>query len=311
MFYKKKKKPKKTKLSGGSRNLILLKEKAKGKEVEKRYLGGVKRKRLIRDTTFHQYNPFSPKVKDYSKDWMKMEYIPKGKMPTLADLTGWSKLIHKIAENLRIMHSKPVAKQMPEAHQKQKFDYRLVLRKFTSKIEDPKFVKKLSTNIDQFKILNKEEDFGLIHGDFWLNNIIVAKEVFFIDGEEEYLKTDKSLGNKYLDVAFFIAYSILRRAFFEKLTENKPINEQKIRKTINKFLGTYFGKKKPNQIRIVKALSLSFLSKVHMYALKEKRGESLTPRQVILREMNKDMCLYCLKTNSFDNLLQYFFKHYK
>jgi len=176
MFFKKKEKV--TKLTGGYRNVVLLKEKGKEKAVEKHYREKKIRKRLLRDVMFHTYNPFSPKIKHYSKDWMKMDYIPDATIPTLKKLLGWNNLLSRIAYNLKIMHSKPVARQIPEAHVKNDFDYRLVLKKFLSKVDDHKFKKKLLDEIEQFNVLNKEEDFGLIHGDFWLNNIIVAKEVF-------------------------------------------------------------------------------------------------------------------------------------
>jgi len=283
----------------------------------KKYKGKRSAKSLKQETIFSQYSPFAPRVvgTDESKGKLYTEYIPGAKMPTLDYLLKRNIMVN-IGRALRITHKRKKiffkGLSDKEREQAQKFNYLTQLRKIIKNIDDKQFVNRIKRDMKKFEVLNDTRDFALIHGDLWLNNILLKGDVYFIDAERPETKGFMSIGNKYVDVAFFITQSMLKRAFYNKVSFNKKIQKKKLRKAINEFVSNYFfGKNVLVHRRLLIAMSYCLIKRAMVHDVrKKKQKRELTPEEEKFREFDKEMALVCLDVAKLDNILDYFFEYY-
>ncbi|MBW3012401.1 hypothetical protein KY311_04400, partial [Candidatus Woesearchaeota archaeon] len=200
------------KLEGGNQNTTLLDR--KGKKVIKKYTAKTPKKRLSQESTFLKFCPFAPKVlqKDTKNKRLDMAFIPNAKMSTV-DILLKKKIIIDTARVLRITHKRKkfLQNELKEQKDAEKFDYVAVIKKYLSNISDKNFVERIKRDLHKFDILNDKKDYTLIHGDLWSNNILIKDGIYFIDAEHPETKNKYSIGNKYIDIAFFLGLALMKR----------------------------------------------------------------------------------------------------
>lgn len=281
--------------------------------VKKKFVGDLKWTRMLQDFNFNKYNPFSPAIFKVSKKfkYFYQQYIRDSRTPTLEELLD-EVFIKRIAKRISIMHNKDIVMNIKEDYnKKEKINYVSVFKKYSESVKDKKFAREVSRQKGKLKVLNEEEDFALIHGDLALHNILLQKilffdSIYFVDGEAELIKTKRSVGNKYVDLSFFIAHNFLMKSYAARLNGEK-INEEEIKKAVSTFLHNYSHHNGISQKKLVKAMALYFLRKT-------KEADTLwkeTPALIhLLKELDQEMCLYCLKHQRLDKVLKCFFEEY-
>jgi tRNA A-37 threonylcarbamoyl transferase component Bud32 len=281
--------------------------------VKKKFIGDLKWTRLLQDFNFNKYDPFSPAILKVSKEfkYFYQQYIKHSRTPTLQELLKEG-LTKKIAKRLSVMHNKEIVRSIKEDHQKEEsVDYVAVLKKYLESVKDKKLAREVFRQKGKMKVLNEEEDFALIHGDLAFHNILLQKtffwdDIYFIDGEAELVKTKRSVGNKYIDLSFFIAHNLLMKSYAARLN-GEMINHEVIEKAVYFFLDNYAHHNGISQKKLVKAMALYFIRKTK--EVDTLWGE-VPPVIYLLKEMDKEMCLCCLKYQKLDKVLNYFFEKY-
>jgi thiamine kinase-like enzyme len=305
------------KVSGGHTHEVFLEKGAGLKRILKKYKSDRSKRSLKQEAIFSKYSPFAPRViaKDESEGSLYTEYIPGARMLTL-DYLLKKNIMGDIGRALRITHKrkKLFFKDLTDAQKKRAHDFNYItqLKKIIKNIDDEQFVARIKRDFKKFEVMNNTKDFALIHGDLWLNNILLKGEVYFIDAERPETKGYLSIGNKYVDVGFFITQSMLKRSFYNKTRDGTKIQEKKLRKAVNDFVSNYFfGKYILIHRRLLTAMSFCFVKRAMVWDNKKKKlNRELTEQEEKFREFDKEMALVCMDVAKLDNVLDYFFKYY-
>ena len=212
------------------------------------------------------YDLYKPKTMkkyvDVDKKWKKdnsmtLKYLPNAyHLTDIKQLSDHDNLI-KIIEKMKLLHNVKLKKT-------EYVDYNTIFGNILRDIRDYDMAKKIKNIDPDFSLLNW--NWKLIHGDLWLNNIVVSDwDLYFVDGNIFNLKTQSSLWNPYIDVAHFIAVWLFRKAYYYKITEHKYMLWKQIEWFINTILKQYFDNELFDEYKFRLALALSFLSKVANY----------------------------------------------
>jgi aminoglycoside phosphotransferase len=303
------------KVSGGHTHDVFLEQEAG--RIMKKYKGERSGKSMSQEEIFSKFSPYAPRVvgTDEDKKRLYTEYIPGARMLTF-DYLLKKNIASNIGRALRITHKR---KKMffrslsgKEKESAQKFDYIFQLKKIIKDIDDMQFVLRIKRDLIKFDVLNDKKDFALIHGDLWLNNILLKGDIYFIDAERPETKGNMSIGNKYIDIGFLISQSMLKRSYYIQVIEGKNIQTKKLRKAINDFVSNYFfGKNLLVHRRLLTAMSFCFIKRARSWDVKKNsQRRELTEQEEKFREFDKEMALVCLDVAKLDNVLDYFFKYY-
>jgi thiamine kinase-like enzyme len=308
---------KRIQVSGGYTHQVFLESGTGPKVIVKQYRRDRSDKSMSQEAIFSQYSPFAPRVisKDEGKGRLQTEFIPNAKMLTFDYLLNGN-IAGDIGRALRVTHKrkKLFFKQLSSMQkaEAQRFNYVAQLRKIIKDIDDEQFVGRIRRDIAKFEVLNDARDFALIHGDLWLNNILLKGEIYFIDAERPETKGSMSIGNKYIDVAFLITQSMLKRSYFLNVNEGRKIETKKLEKAINDFVSNYFfGKNLLVQRRLLTAMAFCFIKRAVVWDNKKRKEKrELDEKQEKFREFDKEMALVCLDVAKLDNVLNYFREYF-
>ena len=228
---------------------------------------------MIREVNFFHHCEFAPPLINYNliKKQLFSRYIKGTRYLTLEDFFSQKDLIDEIAGMLNEFHRKNPGRP-------QIFSYRKlwheILKYLTQKGEN-KLVERVRRF--SFNFIDKPVNFSYVYGDLLPQNIIMTlkkpHKKFFVDGENgPFIKSLDSIGNRYIDVAYFIGWLISSIVYRPAVKISKGNEKDKLLDFSYRFFAKYNPENEKCVIEFLMYLFVYHLSYHYRKIADKKKG---------------------------------------